>query len=119
MRVVIIKKKKKKETLFLSFISTAICRYTEFYRYWRSKTFSFLLLFIYDLFIFTFDQMKEFKNWQKAWRETNLERIEMKKKLEEEKKSPEIEEKIKTTDAEVRVTTPPKPVRRRRRTRSI
>lgn len=110
------KTKKKRNFFPLIFFSTAICR--KFYRHWRGKKnfFVSLLLFIYDLFIFTFDQMKEFKDWQKAWRETNLERIEMEKKLREEKKSPEIEKKIKieTTDAEVRATTPTKPVRRAR-----
>jgi len=61
-----------------------------------------------------FPQISEFQAWQETWRETNLEDIEMKKKLgkmEEEKKRLEAEEKIKadTVDAAARPTTPTKP----------
>lgn len=65
------------------------------------------------LSISAYDQISEFQAWQKTWRETNLEDIEMKRKLgkmEEEKKHLEAEEKIKTDMVEaVRATIPTRP----------
>ncbi|KYM99187.1 WD repeat-containing protein 63, partial [Cyphomyrmex costatus] len=63
-------------------------------------------------------RISEFRDWQKTWRESNIEDIEMKKKLrkmKEEKKLLEAEEKIKadTVDVAVRVTTPTRPARRK------
>lgn len=59
-------------------------------------------------------QISEFQAWQETWRETNLENIMMKKRLEEmegEKKRLEAEEKIKvdTVEAAARATIPTKP----------
>ncbi|XP_071554596.1 dynein axonemal intermediate chain 3 [Temnothorax nylanderi] len=63
-------------------------------------------------------RISEFQAWQEMWRETNLEDIEMKKKLgkmEGEKKRLEAEEKIKadTVEAAGRATTPTRSARRK------
>ncbi|EZA61349.1 WD repeat-containing protein, partial [Ooceraea biroi] len=64
-------------------------------------------------------RIKEFKAWQKTWRETNPQDIEMKKKLVEmegEKKRFEAEEKIKVDMVETadRGITPTRPTARRK-----
>lgn len=48
-------------------------------------------------------QIKEFQAWQETWRKTNLEDIEMKKKMGEKKRL-EAEEKIKADIVEVAAT---------------